>query len=109
MATYQEERERFVEAWVRNGGRYPAASLVMKHAKAIERRAVDDCNGVSMSQRNWNAFARAVTVIENACKECGFSVRFGGDPRGYTTKIAFPDGAFNSWGGKEEGWGVPTR
>ncbi len=109
MSSYHEERERFADVWARNGGRYHPASLVLKHAKAIERRAVADCNGETLNQRAWNAYAVAVTAIENICKENGFSVRFDGDPRGYTTKIAFPDGSHNTMGGAEDGWGVPTR
>ncbi len=30
----------------------------------------------------------------------------GGDPRGYTLKIHLPTERYNTWGGKEEGWGV---
>lgn len=109
MTTYQEERERFVDAWARNGGRYWPAHEVLRYAKVIERKTVADCNGDTFTQRQWNAYCRAATAIELACKERGFSVRFGGDPRGYTTKIAFPDGSHNTMGGVEDGWGVPTR
>ncbi len=37
---------------------------------------------------------------------CGYSV--GGDPRGYTLKLQLPTKRYNTWGGKEEGWGVPN-
>jgi hypothetical protein len=35
-------------------------------------------------------------------------MRFGGDPRGYTVKCFLADGSHNTWGGKEDGWGIPT-
>jgi hypothetical protein len=37
------------------------------------------------------------------------SIRLDGDPRGYTVKLMLTSGAHNTWGGKECGWGVPTR
>lgn len=32
---------------------------------------------------------------------------FGGDPRGYTVKVKLPSGVHNTFGGSEEGYGVP--
>lgn len=109
MGSYQEERERFVGVWARNGGRYTPARLVLKYAKTIDREATAECNGEAITPLRQARLNQALRAIESACKESGFSVRFGGDPRGYTTKIAFPDGSFNTWGGRDEGWGVPTR
>lgn len=108
MATYQEERERFVDRWARNGGAYHQARGILKHAKTIDRAATSECNG-TLTRRQKLAAARAECTIAEICEKQGFSVHFGGDPRGYTTKIAFPDGSYNSWGGVDEGWGVPTR
>lgn len=34
------------------------------------------------------------------------AVSFGGDPRGYTVRVHFPDGSYNTWGGREHGWGI---
>ena len=34
--------------------------------------------------------------------------KFGGDPRGYTVKCFLADGSYNTWGGKEEGYGIPS-
>lgn len=48
-----------------------------------------------------------VIVKEEIGKGC--TVRFMGDPRGYTVRLlGFDDDAFNTWGGKESGYGVPT-
>lgn len=35
-------------------------------------------------------------------------VKMGGDYRGYTTKLILPGGQYNTWGGAEDGWGVPV-
>jgi hypothetical protein len=34
-------------------------------------------------------------------------VKLEGDPRGYTTKLFFTGGEYNTWGGSESGYGVP--
>ena len=47
---------------------------------------------------------RRITAI---CAELGLSPNFQGDPRGYTVKVALPNGAYNTMGGREDGWGVP--
>jgi hypothetical protein len=47
---------------------------------------------------------RATAIIES----WGFKALFTGDPRGYTLRILFPDGKYNTWGGVEDGYGVPT-
>lgn len=39
----------------------------------------------------------------------GVSFAFGGDPRGFSVRLLTPHtGAYNSWGGAECGYGVPT-
>lgn len=37
----------------------------------------------------------------------GIKLNVGGDPRGYTVKLFMPDGRYDTWGGAEEGLGVP--
>lgn len=41
-----------------------------------------------------------------ACRQLGCEPLVTGDPRGYVARILFPDGAHNTWGGAESGWGV---
>ena len=33
-------------------------------------------------------------------------IEFGGDPRGYTVKVHLINERYNTWGGKESGWGI---
>lgn len=45
---------------------------------------------------------------EKLGSEYQFTPKFSGDPRGYTVKLLLPSGSFNTMGGLEEGFGVPT-
>lgn len=45
--------------------------------------------------------------IEELCEAFGASVLIQGDPRGFTVKLLLPSGSYNTWGGHENGWGVP--
>lgn len=47
--------------------------------------------------------------IHTICLELGkgFRAKLNGDPRGYTVKLILPSGRYNTWGGAEDGWGVP--
>lgn len=33
------------------------------------------------------------------------NAEIGGDPRGFCLKVIMPEGDYNSWGGRESGWG----
>ena len=46
---------------------------------------------------------------EDAGDCAAMSAADGGDPRGYCTKLRLKSGRYNTWGGAEDGWGVPTR
>lgn len=45
---------------------------------------------------------------EVTIEHVGMTADFTGDPRGYTTKLHLTSGGWNTWGGFESGWGVPT-
>ena len=72
-------------AWVKRNGEAAEAWEAAREKKelAVEKRIMDICAGFKLP------------------------VTFGGDPRGYTVKVKFPSGLYNTWGGAEEGWGVP--
>ena len=109
-----------------------AARLLLRHAKTHGNLAEAECNGhpwqymsppVGCSREAWNVMvnkaqakheaqvekrqAQVERRMREVCAACGLSANFQGDPRGYTVKIAFPDGAYNTMGGREDGWGVP--
>ena len=76
-------------------------------ARLLHRFAEADCNGVAtpaMAKADAKNDAEAVRLgVED-----GFDVKVAGDPRGYCLKLVLPTGRYNTWGGTEEGWGVPT-
>ena len=101
-----------------------AARSLLRHARTHGRLAVDECNGPSafIDQvpyprageliAEWEARlekrqAACEKRIREICAGFNLPVHLGGDPRGYTVKVKLPSGAHNTWGGSEEGYGVP--
>lgn len=74
-------------------------TLARRHGKLQERA----CNEPVPENHDAACEARITSV----CERIGCKVKFGGDPRGYTVKIFLPSGRYNTWGGAEDGWGVP--
>jgi hypothetical protein len=59
-----------------------------------------------------DADERAEEILEGQIEALipgNIRVLFTGDPRGYTVKLLLPGGEYNTWGGKECGWGVSTE
>ena len=91
----------------------------MRLAAKADRYATARCNGGWGEQHNgqvirpWSeddetadsALDAKGTVLATSM---GWSLRSSGDPRGYVWKLTFPNGAYNTWGGKEDGYGVPS-
>lgn len=102
-----------------------AARALLRHARTHGNLAVDQCNGAyyqltggrgpAPSQERIDAWeaqrekreAACEKRIKEICAEFNLPVTLGGDPRGYTVKVKLPSGAYNTWGGSEEGYGVP--
>jgi hypothetical protein len=129
---YATERDAFMAEWRANGGKLDDARTMLRHAATLDRLAVAQCNG-DYPCDNGERFTKACSECslgyvpevlqrggrcpecrtqERAAKlaaSCGFSVITSGDPRGYVLRVIFPSGAYNTWGGKESGYGVPTR
>jgi len=101
-----------------------AARALLRHARTHGNLAVEECNGpgdyvnhvpypeagkiyddhaASVAKRQ----ERVEKRIKEICAEFNLPVTLGGDPRGYTVKVKLPSGAYNTWGGSEEGYGVP--
>lgn len=130
--TSKKDREEFVAILVRECPQVDplrvarAAGRIMRHSATIGRLVEESCNGhpaqgsptipierLNKLQDAWDARierqdAAAQKHIIAACSELGLVPDFGGDPRGYTVKIKLPSGRYNTMGGKEDGWGVPT-
>jgi len=104
------------------------AKLLMRWGATLQRLAEESCNGhpaqgmpatmidaahLGKLQAAWDRRIehqeeRIQRLAEATCKELGMVPNFGGDPRGYVFKVHLCTGASNTWGGKEEGYGVPS-
>jgi len=95
-----------------------AGLLILRHAKTHGRLAVDACNGIGPFatgkeiDRWQERLDRKEELLERRLHEIatgiGVSLELGGDPRGFTVKLQTPKtGKYNTWGGRECGWGVP--
>jgi hypothetical protein len=129
MAT-AKERERFIIELTRALSATPthhverAARLILRHAKTHGNIAEAECNGpgpwvdripypeageiyAKHEARCEKRRERIERRIAEICKPLGIVADFQGDPRGYTVKLHLPTGASNTWGGREDGFGVP--
>lgn len=127
--TYAKDKQEFtmaISAECEASGVRPAALRealpnLFRLANKHQALMVEWCNGDRLksfaSWDDWEAWRERET---EKCREqitaicaglgAGITVKFGGDPRGFTVKCHFPKTrAYNSWGGVEEGFGIPTR
>ena len=112
--TGREERERFVAAITRA---YPneREAVILNFVKQIirlgrtsARFAEHACNrGLTPAEERRDE--RNDERIKALCESLHPRIKpiIGGDPRGYTVKLLLPTEEYNTWGGKESGWGVP--
>lgn len=102
--------------------------LILRHAVTHGRLAVAECNGpehlenpyywknkdlYNKKRDEWDAWRKKrETQIERRLFELadslGVTLSLGGDPRGFAVMLKTPKTKrYNTWGGEEEGWGVP--
>jgi hypothetical protein len=129
---YAKERDAFMAEWRANGGKLDDARTMLRYAATLRRLAEAQCNGdypCDNGQRETKAcsacsmgYAPETLARDGACRECrtarraqklaescGFRVNTSGDPRGYVLRVMFPNYAYNTWSGADQGYGVPTR
>ena len=118
--SYQKDRDEFIgviveETWNRtkgNGGSLEdaiaLARSILRDAATIQRHAINECNREVTPGEVTRAEDCQRRILE-ACKPWGIKPNFGGDPRGACVKLILPSGRYNSWGGPEDGYCVPTR
>lgn len=103
------EREQAIDAMTEAGVPYDIASIV-RHNAATYARIQERWACEEMSDKTTAALEAKEQRIEqritSLLKPYGITVTFGGDPRGYTVKLSLPSGKYNSWGGKESGFGI---
>ena len=79
---------------------------LLRLAKRVQRyNLLHATVGLSAQQERVSDRLEAEFLV--LCTTVGWGGKTGGDPRGYALKILFPDHSTNSWGGADDGWGVP--
>jgi len=110
--TTAHERAEFVGVLVRElpdhsiGAVAELAGKLIRLAIEYDKIQTRACNGESRPTDD----DREKAIEERARKlldGLGIAVKFGGDPRGFTMRLTLKSGLYNTWGGAEEGWGVP--
>lgn len=77
-----------------------------QHCRIQERWCSEEMDAerselVSIRESSIEGYIRAAAI------SLGLRAHFDGDPRGFTVKLHAPTGdAFNTWGGKESGYGI---
>lgn len=92
----------------RRGSSWEMARLILRNANTIQRIATKACNE-ELSAHDERSGAACCARIRDACKPWGIKPNFQGDPRGCCVKLLLPSGRWNSMGGAEDGYCVPTR
>ena len=84
-----------------------AAAKLITLATRAQRYNVLACN-VGLTPRQEKNAAHIDNQAQTVGAALHATIRTNGDPRGYALKILLPNGAYNTWGGVEHGWGIPT-
>lgn len=83
------------------------AQAVMRHGHRHGGLACALCNGVIEQDEYERRQGKIRDKLTGLLGVLGIGVKFGGDPRGFTVKLLLPSKRSNTWGGEEDGWGVP--
>lgn len=78
---------------------------LLRLADRLQHYAEAACN-YSLTPAQEKRVATLEARVLAICAELGLRVTFNGDPRGYAVKLHLPSGHYNTWGGREEGWGI---
>lgn len=92
--------------------RIEIATKLLRLGTTHARLCVNECNR-SLSPAEVEQLRRLRVRLTTLCALLGIGFKVGGDPRGYTIKLLFPKDRsgrrpYNTWGGEDEGYGVPT-
>ena len=77
---------------------------LMALGRQAGRNGENLCNLANYEDKS-DLIAKRVKTLLKKYELDDVKFKVGGDPRGYCLKIMLPNGRYNSWGGKEEGWG----
>jgi hypothetical protein len=78
---------------------------LLRLADRLQRYAEAACN-YQLTINQEHRVGRLEKRVREICQGWGIGVKFNGDPRGYVVRLMLPNGSYNTWGGKAEGWGI---
>jgi len=88
-----------------------SASRLMALARKAQNDATALCNGYiqqdEYDKRHTKTSQKVFSVLSALAESVPAKFEVGGDPRGYCLKVFMPSGRYNTFGGKESGYGVP--
>lgn len=82
-----------------------AVRLSKRHCRIQERWCSEQMDEKT-TRRLKDTERRIEEKITKIALKYSLGVNFSGDPRGYTVKFLSNNGAHNTWGGKESGYGL---
>lgn len=89
------------------GNTFTLLSDLSSLARTAHYYDVARCN-YELTPRQETRAANTDKKAEAIAEQLGLTLLTNGDPRGYAYKLLLPlTNAYNTWGGPEEGWGVP--
>lgn len=116
--SYAKDREAFMSVAGRYGLTRDKCAAIIRHATALETSNLRQCNeemSDATAHRLELSDRRYEELIRKHLAGTGIRIVESGDPRGYAVALLFPRESqhhaapYNTWGGEERGYGVPTR
>ena len=108
------EREVFVQKMVEEftpiigmSSAFQYGYELMKLAKVKERYNLLYCN-IGLTPGQEANVEKVNSKVRDITEKLHTSIIINGDPRGYALKILLPSKDYNTWGGQEDGGGIPS-
>lgn len=100
-----KDREQAIADLTAEG--WPLADIraVLRNAATLTRYAEMACN-IELTPGDIAREQAAERRVRALATRRGATVKFNGDPRGYVVKLGLPSGKYNTWGGRESGYGI---
>lgn len=101
----RKDREQAIADLTQEGWPLADIRLVLRYATTLTRLAEEECNRILTSREalTIQRLERRIATLAG-CHDA--KATFSGDPRGYVVKLILPSGRYNTWGGKESGYGI---
>jgi hypothetical protein len=109
MSRTSNARQDAIDKMIANGVPASVATIVRHNAAryaTIQERWCNEEMSDRATARLEATEQRIEARITDLLAPYGIIPHFSGDPRGFCVKLTLPDGAWNTWGGQECGFGI---